>query len=96
MKKVGSSEYYIMKDFMVYTDHSSIVIIVKVKVYDGVDMQIGWGTKNAYRIFKGELLGKHPPGTPRRVMNDNIQVHFRELNCESSPCGDRGIRIVPP
>jgi hypothetical protein len=63
--------------------------------------------RNAYKIVIGKAKWKTPLKKPRRRWKDNIRMDIIEIGREgvdwiytdqdrdSSPCGDRGIRIVP-
>jgi hypothetical protein len=35
--------------------------------------------RNAYRILMGKPEGKRPQGRPRRMWEDNIKMHLREI-----------------
>jgi hypothetical protein len=44
----------------------NIVNIIKLGDYDGVDMQLGWVTGNAYEKLMEKLIRKDPRGRLRR------------------------------
>ena len=43
--------------------------------------------RGAYRALVGKLEGRRPPGTPRRMWEDNIKMDLQEVGWEGHRLG---------